>query len=33
MSEGRKHLIGLYGKGTVLRGRRTKNNLFKKVIL
>ena len=33
MSEGKKHLIGLYGKGTVLRGRRTKNSLFKKVIL
>jgi len=33
LHEGRKHLIGLYGKGTVLRGRRTKNNLFKKVIL
>jgi cytolysin-activating lysine-acyltransferase len=33
MNEGKKHLISLYGKGTVLRGRRTKNNLFKRVIL
>ena len=33
MFEARKHLISLYGKGTILHGRRTKNNLFKKVIL
>ena len=33
MFEARKHLICLYGKGTILHGRRTKNNLFKKVIL
>ena len=33
MFEGRKHLVSLYGKGTILHGRRTKNNLFKKVIL
>ncbi len=31
--EARKHLISLYGKGIILHGRRTKNNLFKKVIL
>jgi len=31
--EARKHLVSLYGKGTILHGRRTKNNLFKKVIL
>ena len=33
MFEARKHLISLYGKGTILHGIRTKNNLFKKVIL
>ena len=33
LSEGRKHLIGLYGKGTKIKFRRTKNNLFKRVIL
>ena len=33
LSEGKQYLTNLYGKGTVLRGRRTKNNLFKKVIL
>jgi hypothetical protein len=33
LSEGRKYLIGLYGKGTQIKFRRTKNNLFKKVIL
>ena len=33
LSECRKHLIGLYGKGTQIKFRRTKNNLFKKVIL
>ena len=31
--EARKHLVSLYGKGIILHGRRTKNNLFKKVIL
>ena len=33
LSEGKQYLTNLYGKGTVLRGRRTKNNLFKRVIL
>ena len=33
LSEARKHLISLYGKGTDVQFRRTKNNLYKKVIL
>ena len=33
LSESRKYLISLYGKGTQIKFRRTKNNLFKKVIL
>ena len=33
LSEGKQYLTNLYGKGTVLRGRRAKNNLFKRVIL
>ena len=33
LSEARKHLVSLYGKGTDVQFRRTKNNLYKKVIL
>tara|TARA_R100001460_G_scaffold10335_4_gene24448 strand:- start:586 stop:990 length:405 start_codon:yes stop_codon:yes gene_type:complete len=33
LSEGRKHLIDLYGKGKVFNAKRTKNGLIKKVRL
>jgi len=33
MSEARKHLTDLYGKGKVMNFKRTKNGLIKKVVL